>query len=80
MVLERADPEPSLALLVCNFAGCEQSVPVAFGERTWFLKVWTGAEAYGGADGQNALPPTAGENDSNVILAASQAALYATAN
>jgi maltooligosyltrehalose trehalohydrolase len=80
MVLERADPAPSLALLVCNFAGCEQSVPVDFGERTWFLKVWTGAEAYGGAESQNALPATAGENVSNVILAASQAALYTTPN
>ena len=80
MVMERGDPTPSRALLVCNFAGDEQSVPVSSHERTWFLKVWTGAQAYGGTEDQNAPPATADDDVSSVTIEAWQAALYTSAD
>jgi len=76
LVIERGDPAPSRAMLVCNFGGSSQSIPVPFGQRNWVLRVWTGAQPYGGVDDQNAPPAHAGANASIIKLAAWQAALY----
>ncbi len=76
MVVERADPAPSRAMLVCNFSLAERKVPVEFGERAWFLKIWTGAEIYGGPPSQNVPPQTADRYVSSITLASSQAVVY----
>jgi len=43
LLLERGDPSGDRVLLVCNFSGSTQTVPVGAGDVRWQLVLWTAA-------------------------------------
>ena len=49
LVMKRADPSGSEALLVCNFSSEAQSIPAAGSAHSWRLVLWTGDAVYGGS-------------------------------
>jgi len=70
LVMERHDPSGSRALLVCNFAEIELTIPISLPRQDWTLRLWSGHESYG-----HALPAP-GFIDNGVRIAGNGAALY----
>jgi maltooligosyltrehalose trehalohydrolase len=78
LVMSRADPSGSGAILMCNFSPKSHSVPVAFDSGSWRLALWTGDPVYGGSL-PSSLPrdlAADGRGDLLVTLPQFSAALY----
>lgn len=76
IVMERADPTFSKALLIGNLSSSRQTIPVFAGEMEWKLELWTAAEIYGGQAGE-AGPRNVLSQD--VTLNGGEAVLYLSA-
>lgn len=48
LVMKRADPSGNAALLVCNFSGDAQTIPLVVEAQVWGLALRTGGPTYGG--------------------------------
>jgi maltooligosyltrehalose trehalohydrolase len=77
LAVERGDADGTRAILLCNFAEAEQSIPVPAGDgATWQLVIWSGDARYGG-DPTRSAPPAHVENaTTEITLAGWGAALY----
>jgi hypothetical protein len=78
LTVERGDAEGTRALLVCNFDGGAQSIPLP--AAAWHLALWSGDAAYGGGDAQPTPPARIeGAEQAEVEVAGWGAALYVSA-
>jgi maltooligosyltrehalose trehalohydrolase len=75
LTVERGDRQGTHAVLVCNFDGGAQSIPLPAG--AWRLALWSGDAAYGG-DASQSAPPARVEaaEQAEVEVAGWGAALY----
>ena len=75
LTVERGDAEGTHAVLVCNFDGGAQSIPLPAG--AWRLALWSGDAAYGGDASQSAPPARVEDHSqSEIEIAGWSAALY----
>src|SRR5207237_564292 len=81
LIVLRRSEDGAAALLVCNLAEHEQSVPISLPDGEWRLAIWSGDRSYGGAQTQ-VSPPThlRGVGKQAVSLSDWQAALYLNAS
>ena len=76
LVMKRADPSGSEALLVCNFSSEAQSIPAAGGAHPWRLALWTGDAIYDGRSGSYLVEQPVPL--SHLSLAGFEAAIFST--
>ncbi len=78
LTLDRRDPDGSRALLLCNFAAHDRTLPVDTRESGWQMGVWTGAATYGGHPASTAPPSDLSKSSGSIeaTFAASSAVLY----
>jgi maltooligosyltrehalose trehalohydrolase len=77
-VMKRTDPAGGRALLIFNFSGVAQNVPVADNSQAWRLLLWTGNQVYGGSPEPRPVETVAPGSTLAVSLAAFEAAIYVT--
>ncbi|MGH9628780.1 MAG: DUF3459 domain-containing protein, partial [Bryobacteraceae bacterium] len=77
LILERDDPSNQRALLICNFSGNDQEVPIENRTDDWTRAIWTADPRYAGSP--RCTPPERleiGVEELNVPVPASSAVLY----
>jgi len=75
-VMKRGDPSGNAAVIVINFSGAAQSIPVPAEPQGWRLALWTGDTAYGGSSGPRAAEKLAGSQNPWVSLGAFEVGIY----
>jgi maltooligosyltrehalose trehalohydrolase len=75
-VMKRTDQAGSSALLIFNFSGKTQSVPIAGASQSWRLLLWTGDQVYGGSPEPRPMEILTQGSTLAVSLAAFEAVIY----
>jgi len=75
-VMKRTDPAGGNALLIFNFSGKTQSVPIAGTSQSWRLLLWTGDPVYGGSPEPRPMEILTQGSTLAVSLAAFEAVIY----